>query len=613
MFLDRRCGSWQDGTDASGGPVTFTVYYPPGPDPEVVGIGVVGDFQHLTGGADWDPATALPLTRTSTGPAPGEAVWSVTTPVALPAGYHEYAYEVRFSDGSRRVGDPCARYGGRRSQTSGIVVGGSRVQVQPLAQRLPWRDLVVYELMIDDFTAGYREGAAPVDAVRRKLQDIAALGFNAIEFMPWTAWCDPRFDWGYEPCQYFAVETRYTRDASAPAEHLSRLKRLVGACHDLGLHVIMDGVFNHTSLEFPYARLYHDQRSCPLVGKFGDEFGGLQDLDFDDPSTGAFVEEVCGYWMKEFGIDGIRLDAAKWYDDPDYPDHGLPEVIGGIRARADDLGLDNFSVVLEYIDPSAAPKTEQLQADGYWDEALMEATNEGLDRRRVDGRLLAALTPRAALHGDRVPCTYLSNHDHSQVLWRLGKSLPNGGIDEWWRLQPYLIALYTGTGVPLVPNGQELGEEHAIPQVDHATRRRIMSRPVRWTLAGDDVGQTLRDLHRRLGRLRQDRPALRSARMEPGSWGVDQTGLDADGLGLDADRQVVVFRRLTDPDDPARLVTVLLNFSDQERQVRVRLPVEGTWTDLLSGFRGGADRQVDAVDGFATVTVGSHWGAVLGR
>lgn len=102
------------------------------------------------------------------------------------------------------------------------------------------------------------------------------------------------------------------------------------------------------------------------------------------------------------------------------------------------------------------------------------------------------------------------------MLGRRGKNLVNGGIEAWWRLQPFLIALCTGTGVPLVPNGQELGEEHMIREDDHGTRRRIMSRPLRWTLADDAVGQTLADLHRRLGRVPQDRPGLRSALMRPG-------------------------------------------------------------------------------------------------
>lgn len=62
--------------------------------------------------------------------------------------------------------------------------------------------------MIDDFTAEYGGGQAPLHAMLDKLDDLATLGVNAILVMPWTAWQNRDFDWGYDPFQYFAVETR---------------------------------------------------------------------------------------------------------------------------------------------------------------------------------------------------------------------------------------------------------------------------------------------------------------------------------------------------------------------------------------------------------------------
>ena len=93
------------------------------------------------------------------------------------------------------MGDPCARYSGDKNENAGVVIGGSTPQeneVAPLTARLPVEDLVIYELHIDDFTAEYRDGRTPVDALCDKLDYICSLGFNAIEPMPWTAW--PLFD-----------------------------------------------------------------------------------------------------------------------------------------------------------------------------------------------------------------------------------------------------------------------------------------------------------------------------------------------------------------------------------------------------------------------------------
>ena len=99
------------------------------------------------------------------------------------------------------------------------------------------RDLIVYELMLDDFTDEFREARAPLDAVRDKLDYLQhELGVNAILFMPWTAWPSASYSWGYIPYQYFSVEYRYANALGAPSEKLSWLKRLVDDCHRRGLH-----------------------------------------------------------------------------------------------------------------------------------------------------------------------------------------------------------------------------------------------------------------------------------------------------------------------------------------------------------------------------------------
>src|SRR5699024_9928886 len=107
--------------------------------------------------------------------------------------------------------------------------------------------LVIYELMLDDFTAQYRGTRAPVDAVFDKLDDLLALGVNTIEFMPWFPWPGRDFNWGYAMNLFFAVEDRYIDDPAEPLDRLVRLKRLVSGLHDRGVGVVMDGVFNHVN------------------------------------------------------------------------------------------------------------------------------------------------------------------------------------------------------------------------------------------------------------------------------------------------------------------------------------------------------------------------------
>src|SRR6478752_5554031 len=278
-YMAQGCGAWQIGADPGHGAVRFRVFLPTGADPHITSIRVAGSFQSQLGGADWDFAGGLALTRVDGDPA--GTFWEATT-ADLAIGFYEYKYLVTFDNGEARiVTDPCARYGGLRDENSGVVVGGSSPAenlVRPLpGGRRPLEDLTVYELMIDDFTADYRAGRAPLAAVVDRLDHLVDLGVGAVLFMPWTAGRSQQFDWGYEPFQYFSVSGRYADAPGQPAEKLSWLKQLIGACHDRDLHVIMDGVYNHVSTAFPYRDLYRDRDACPYTAQtFGGSFPGLQ-------------------------------------------------------------------------------------------------------------------------------------------------------------------------------------------------------------------------------------------------------------------------------------------------------------------------------------------------
>ena len=220
----------------------FSVFFPGpqdysrGGDPKIKELKVFGSFQTALGQPAWAEENAIRLKPSAF---EGGTLYQATTP-RLPDGFYEYKYIVLFDDNRHRiVGDPCARYGGGLHENSGFVIGGSQPSdniVTPLSTRLEPSDLIIYELMIDDFTKEYLGIRAPLDAVIDKLDYIRNLGFNAIEFLPWTAWPGNEFSWGYNPFMYFAVEYKYTDHPWEPAEKLSRLKRLISECHKRGLH-----------------------------------------------------------------------------------------------------------------------------------------------------------------------------------------------------------------------------------------------------------------------------------------------------------------------------------------------------------------------------------------
>jgi len=615
FYIDNQIGAWQIDGDENSGRVSFKLFFPTGADPEIASIRVAGDFQNQVGGKDWDFDNGCELKSNTT---PQGTFWDFVTEQQLPANYYQYKYQVQFNDGSKRkVSDPCCRYGGTDNQNAAVVVGGSRPaanKVRPLPNgRKALRDLIIYEMNIDDFTSEYRMARAPIDAVIDRLDDLVALGFNAILFMPWTAWKNREFDWGYEPFQYFAVEYRYANDLSSQAEKISRLKNLISECHDRGIHVIMDGVYNHVSVDFPYKGFYHDPRNCPYTAEdFGGKFSGLQDLDFYNTCTQEFIYDVCLYWLDTFKIDGIRFDnSINYYIAGNLS--GLPKLLGDVQNYLMQQNEQNFTLMLEHLALNAPLVTDSTGANSYWDNELYEQGFSSLWSGQISPQLLNALNNKRYLAAPgKVPTMYLSNHDHSHVTWQAG-ARGNVGSLRWYRTQPYVIALYTSTAVPLVQNGQEFGEDHWIPENDEGTGRRVVPRALQWKYANDSIGKKLLQLYTKLAAIRTTYEILRIGAFEPNYWEEWQTQFNPDGLGIDCAKQVMIYCRsgLDTGTNQQQIFIIVLNFSDTDQPVSVRFPQNGVWIDLLSNYTGGLVWHPQIQNNQLNFTVGSNWGHIF--
>lgn len=636
FYMTQRCGAWQVGNNATKGAVEFKIFLPD-PDrcptqfdkdalpehrksqteygrPRIKSIRVAGSFQKCLGQQNWDFHGGPALVEQAI--AQG-SMWSYRTPVELPSDFYEYKYHVTFDNGQTRVvGDPCTRYGGITRQNSAFVIGGSSPavnQIQPVrGGQKHLRDLIVYELMIDDFTDEFREGLTPLDAVRAKLDYLEKeLGVNAILFMPWTAWPQTGFSWGYIPHQYFSVEYRYANAVNLPAEKLSKLKGLVDDCHARGIHVIMDGVFNHvgdvdaqgeTAPGFPYRWLYQDPKDSPYVGTFDGTFPGLVDLDYHNPCTQEFIRDACFYWMDAFGIDGIRFDNTVNFHIPG-ESKGLPQLIADVRGHAKD---PNFATILEHLDLSAAVVTKHVGATSYWNNEIFQRTFEFLWNWGIDQRIMGALNSHAGLDADRVATTYLGNHDHTHVAYQAG-ARDHQAAAQWYRVQPYAIALLTSPGSPMIHNGQEFAEEHWLMEDDQGSGRRVKPRPLRWDFKDDKFGRPTFELFAKLVEMRKRYAGLRSDNVYPDSWEPWQRQFNPQGYGVDAGRGLVIFHRWG-PGADGRLerFIVVLNFSASDQALDVPLPDNGIWEDLLSGWK------VNVGDYWLrSVNVGSNWGRVF--
>jgi pullulanase len=587
--------------------VTFKVFVPDATrdprqyhgvaDAHIDEIRVVGTFQSRLDGVDWDPAGAPVLERRNH---PSGFLYSVELP-PLPNDWYQYKFVITFAGGEKRwITDPCAKHIAREHRNAGFVIGGGKIDVRPLAKPHRLADEILYEVSLDDFTAGYRGDRPPMDAMLDRLGYLRGLGVTGIQFMPWAVWAAPDFDWGYDPVVPFAVEERLILDPGEVLDRNYRLARLIDECHQRDLSVYMDGVFNQVEAGdspdggFPYKWLYRNPADSPYLGYFeGRSF--FDDLQFDNGCAQQYVTDVCRYWLDTFQIDGIRFDYARGFLRENDVTVGLGRLIPDLRSDLDAAGRPDVALVIEYLpEPRylAIDAANRIGATGAWHDPHMYTVIDAAHAENAPSRLVRDLDTAQGFAPGVHPVIYLEHHDHSSVVNRLG------GRAQWWRTQPAAVALFTCAGGVLLRNGQEFGQDFFLPRDDPG---RVVPRPVDWSLRDDEIGQRMLALYRRLAEIRTSHPALRHGEFWPSQYDWSWDGFAPDGYGVDTDLGLAVFAR----HNGAETVVVALNFAGVDRDAKVPFPHHGPWRELLNdaGVEVTADRML--------IRVPSHWARIF--
>jgi len=561
----------------------------------IAGVKVVSDFQSIVnpGGPDWDYTTGLDMVPQ---PHPNGYLYVYQFNNPLPDGYYQYQYVVQFQDSSVRwIGDPCTKYGGDSDDRSAFVIGGDPVAVNGIATRLATQDLRIYELMIDDFTSQYRGAQAPLDAVVTKLDYLAGLNINAIEFMPWIAWPDDvGFSWGYNPAYFFSVESNYMNDAANPLDRLSRLANLINECHKRGLHVLLDIVLQHAlqgskTNGFPYYWLWQNPGTeCPFIGQYvnTDNFGMLP-LEYANACTQQFIGDVCKYWMDSFNLDGFRFDQITGYNNPQFPQKGAPGLIADLTNHIAATGRNNFSLILEDSwDFSAVNDSNIIKPTGTWFDEFRAGpfaifSGYACPGQQVSTAYMRILNSAYQFNYPIGPVNYIENHDHGTVTCRVGSR------DYWYRTQPYMIALATCSGGIMLHNGQEWGQFEDIWEDDSNAPpqdARVQARPLDWTQCADPTGQTMEGIYRFLLQIRQNHPGLRTPNFYPNTYDQNWTSFSPDGYGINVSMQVAIYHRWgNNANGQLERFMVVLNFTGGAQWVNIPFPSNGNWTDLING------------------------------
>lgn len=199
-------------------------------------------------------------------------------------------------------------------------------------------DMVIYEMHYRDMTAhasaGVRHvgkylgmaehGTRSAEGLATGIDHLCELGITHLHLLPTADYgsideldAEGKYNWGYEPKNFNVPEGTYATDACTPEVRIRELKTLIQALHKAGISVVLDVVYNHTTV----AENCGFERTMPGYfyrmredGTFADGSGCGNETASNKPMMRKYMVESLEYWVREYHIDGFRFDLMAIHD-----------------------------------------------------------------------------------------------------------------------------------------------------------------------------------------------------------------------------------------------------------------------------------------------------------
>ena len=502
-------------------------------------------------------------------------VWEIFLPGVTPGS--TYKFEILTADGHWVTrADPMARYAEIPPATGSKVVESTFEWTDAawLAKRAATDPhntaMSVYEVHL----GSWRPGLSYRDAADQLIEYVADLGFTHVEFMPLA---EHPFggSWGYQVTGYYAPTSRFG--------HPDDLKYLISRLHEAGIGVIMDWVPGHfpkdewALAKFDGQALY--EHSDPRRGEQMD--WGTLIFNFGQSQVRNFLVANASYWLEEFHIDGLRVDAVASMLYLDYSrEEGQwePNIYGG-RENLEAISL------LQEVNATAYKRSPGImmiaEESTAWPGVTRPTSEGGLGFGLKwnmgwmhDSLAYFETDPmyRAHHHGEitfsmvyAYTEQFLLPISHDEVVHGKGSLLSKMPGDQWKKLanvRAFLSFMWAHPGKQLLFMGSEFGQPSEWSE----------ERGLDWWILDQPVHAGLHRLVSSLNAVYRDEPALWSRDHDQGGF----EWLDAG----DAERNVVSFLRWDNEGNP---IAVLMNFSGAPvGPYRVGLPFAGTWDELIN-------------------------------
>ncbi|KPE51435.1 alpha-amylase family glycosyl hydrolase [Chryseobacterium indologenes] len=459
-------------------------------------------------------------------------------------------------------------------------------------QRPAKEDLVVYELLLRDFTQEKNW-----QSLINKISYLKGLNINAVELLPVMEF-EGNLSWGYNTSFHYALDKAY----GTP----EKFKEFVDLCHQNGIAVILDIAFNHATGRSPLARLWN-------IDPDGDGYGDIaannpyfnqvpkhsynvfNDFNHTSSSTKYYVERCLQQWLSEYKIDGFRWDLTKGF---------TQSCSENDEACTNSYQQDRVDIMKYYADrqwaadPNSYMIFEHLGTDAEEQQWANYRTSEGkgvlLWNKQTDPYNQNTMGYKENSNFDRMNHTlhgftdmhavgYGESHDEERLMF---KNLAYGAAEGTYdvknlntaldRMKTFGATFFTIPGPKMIWQFGELGYEFSINRCADGSINsgcRTDEKPIAFTLGYDTNTnrKSVYDTWAKIISIRNAHPVFKSK-----TYTVESNNLSNDPNGLIT--RIYVYDNSI---NGMKNVVVLANFATSAQNVVPYFPYTGQWQNLM--------------------------------
>ena len=545
--------------DDERGPITGTRFAVWAPNAQAVEV--ISDFNWWTG----DRMRLIP----------GSGVWGTFVEGVDEGTLYKFRIQDQWGTWHEKV-DPMARYSEQAPQNASIVTethyewNDDEWIARREASRAHAEPMSVYEVHL----GGWRHGLSYRELADQLVSYVTWQGYTHVEFMPLA---EHPFapSWGYQVTGYFSPTSRY----GSPDD----LRYLIDKLHQAGIGVIMDWVPGHFPKDdwalgrFDGTALY--EHADPRQGEHKD--WGTYIFNYGRNEVKSFLISSALYWISEFHVDGLRVDAVASMLYLDYSrEEGqwVPNKYGG---RENLEAIDFLCYVNSHLysrhpgilmiaeESTSFPGVTKPVDDGglgfgfKWNMGWMNDSLRYLElnpfhRQYHHGEMTFAMVYQYSEN-------FILPISHDEVVHGKGSMITKIPGDDWQQfasLRAFYSYMWSFPGKQLVFMGQEFGQRHEFDE----------SVSLEWFVADLWGHGGLKRLFRDLNKIYKENPAL---------WQLDSDPRGFEWINAD-DAGNNLFSWLRRSDDGST-IACFTNFSpNPQTDYRIGLPMEGVWTEILN-------------------------------